>query len=779
MFNEQNEITVDFLKERAKELDCLYRVDEALNGTSLSEVLIKISRSMPKGFCNVQACTVTIDLDGVSYCSGPIPKSSISSIESDIIVNGKKRGKISAMYGEDSPYSSFTSFLTQEEKLLNAVACKISNKICLDELEPNEKRSNWEAILLFLQKTDHSMLLHICEKMLTLLAKTDQTFIIDIFKEMNWTESDYRGEINFPRNDMPALDVILLSNTVFHVAKNCLEDAKIFDYISLWIYQGKTYELIKLVDKKNSDVKDISKALIQYRKAVKSNEMPSKATKRWLIVELVRRFLTDHPKMIENARRNLCVRDFSELLETVVCSPKSSGKIGGKAAGFFLANKIIESHAEQEPGFLPIKKLNTWYIAADELENLLHDNFLDELSEHKYHDILEVRISYPKIVHSIKNSRLSSYIISELNQILDRCAGKPLIIRSSSLLEDQRNSAFSGKYKSLFLTNTGTKSERLNGLIDCILEVYSSMYSPDSIQYRKEHGLLDSSEQMGVMIQEVVGCRVGPYYFPLFAGVGFSNNEFRWSPRIKREDGLLRMVMGLGTRAVDRVGDDFPILVSPGQPKLRVNHVPQELKKYSPQMMDVLDLENNRFVSVSISEVIRKYGNEIPFLDRLVSVLKDDFITEYNKYGADSEQEPIIVTFEGLITKTPAVKQLKSVMSLLEDRLGYPVDIEFACDGENLYILQCRPQSNGQNHLPIAIPANIPVQNTVFTAGKYITDGKITGIKAVVYVDPDEYGKLDQHQDLLRVGSAHRRIKSYTVSKELHSYGAGALGQQR
>ena len=65
------------------------------------------------------------------------------------------------------------------------------------------------------------------------------------------------------------------------------------------------------------------------------------------------------------------------------------------------------------------------------------------------------------------------------------------------------------------------------------------------------------------MVQEVVGQKVGPYFLPAFAGVAFSHNELRWSPRISREDGLVRLVPGLGTRAVDRVGDDYPVLLAP------------------------------------------------------------------------------------------------------------------------------------------------------------------------------------------------------------------------
>ena len=778
MLNDAKDFSVDFLKERAKELDSLYKVDEALCKDSISEALVDICRILPKGFCNVRACSVIISLDDKLYTSKPVPEISVNELQSDIIVSGRLRGFIRAIYSEDNMNVPITSFLAEEEKLMAAVANKISNRLFHEELAPAVSRSNWETILLFLQNTDHTMLLHVCEKMLTLLGKNDQSFIMGIFNDMNWADHDFKGEINFPTSNLPAMDVVLLSNSVFDVAKTIFEDAQIFEYINLWIYQGKTYELIKLVDKKDSGVKDIANALVQYLKAVKVKNIPSKSTKRWLIVELVRRFLTDNSKMIENARKNLCVEDFCELLDGIICSPRSAGKIGGKATGFFLANKIIHSHIQDKPEFNNIKMVKTWYISADELEIFLQDNNLEELNEHKYRDTLEIRISYPKVVHSIKNGHLSPYILSELNQILDQCEGKPLIIRSSSLLEDQRNTAFSGKYKSLFVTNTGTKTERMQCLIDGVLEVYSSMFSPDSIQYRKEHGLLDYSEQMGVMIQEVVGRRIGPYYFPLYAGVGFSNNEFRWSPRIKREDGLLRLVMGLGTRAVDRVGDDFPILISPGQPKLRVNHVPLEMQKYSPQMMDVLDMENNQFLTVSISDIIREYGSGIPCLNQVISILNDDFVTEYNKFSSDSDNENAIVTFDGLINKTPVISQMQELMTFLAEKLGFPVDVEFASDGENFYILQCRPQSKGQDNLPVAIPTNIPVQNTIFTASKYISNGKVTGIKTVVYVDPEEYSKLDEHHDLVRVGHAISELNRILYRKSFILMGPGRWGSR-
>ncbi len=119
-------------------------------------------------------------------------------------------------------------------------------------------------------------------------------------------------------------------------------------------------------------------------------------------------------------------------------------------------------------------------------------------------------------------------------RIISDFKDNPIIVRSSSLLEDNFGYAFSGKYKSLFVPNLGTEEERLHALMDAIAEVYASTFSPDPIEYRRERGLLDFNEEMGILIQEVVGTRVGPYFLPTYAGVAFSRNEFRWSPRIQQ-----------------------------------------------------------------------------------------------------------------------------------------------------------------------------------------------------------------------------------------------------
>ena len=304
-----------------------------------------------------------------------------------------------------------------------------------------------------------------------------------------------------------------------------------------------------------------------------------------------------------------------------------------------------------------------------------------------------------------KNSRFPPEIVKGLSIALDDLGDRPLIVRSSSLLEDRVGSAFSGKYKSLFLANQGRKAERLAALLDAIAEVYASVFGPDPIEYRAERGLLEFHEEMGIMIQEVVGTRVGRYFLPAFAGVAFSHNEFRWSPRIRREDGLLRLVPGLGTRAVDRLADDYPVLVAPGQPGLRVNATPDEVFRYSPRKIDVINLETNSFETVDRHTLLREVGDELPGLTRLVSLYEHDMLRLARRRSTcDFDEDNLVVTFEGLLSHTPFLARMQAILKELRDALGTPVDIEFASDGRDLYLLQCRPQSHAPRHRAGAHP---------------------------------------------------------------------------
>jgi len=280
------------------------------------------------------------------------------------------------------------------------------------------------------------------------------------------------------------------------------------------------------------------------------------------------------------------------------------------------------------------------------------------------------------------------------------------------------------------------------------------------------------------MIQEVVGTRIGKYYLPTWAGVALTHNELRWSPRIRREDGLLRLVPGLGTRAVDRLADDYPVLAAPGQPGLRVNVTPEEVARYSPRKIDVLNLESNAFETIERHPFLSQVGLQYPGLTSLLSLYERDHIRRPRVPDLAFERDNLVFTFEGLLHDGAFIERMRSLLRLLSESLGYPVDLEFACDGKDFYLLQCRQQSHAPDAAPAAIPQNIPRSQLLFSAHRYVSNGTVPDITHIVYVDPEAYGRLPELGALRDVGRAVSRLNKLLPRRRFALMGPGRWGSR-
>ncbi|MFC2122033.1 PEP/pyruvate-binding domain-containing protein, partial [Bacteroidota bacterium] len=523
---------------------------------------------------------------------------------------------------------------------------------------------------------------------------------------------------------------------------------------------------------------EIISAIERYNHLVQQGLELSTSREMSFRVALIRTFLSDQPLLIDIAKQNVCVNDFNKLIRHLIFPVGGRGKLGGKGSGLFIAKQIITKSEKHNELLANIKTPKTWYISSDNILKFISYNNLEDLVEQKYKEIGQVRQEYPYVVNVFKNSSFPHEIINGLSMALDDFGDKPLVIRSSSQLEDRIGTAFAGKYKSLFIANQGTKEKRLIELMDAIAEVYASTFGPDPIDYRKEQGLLDFHEEMGIMVQEVIGKKVGPYFMPAFAGVAFSQNEFLWSARLKREDGLVRMVPGLGTRAVDRLDNDYPILVAPGSPNFPVNITTDEKIRYSPKNIDVINLKTCRFETIRIEDLLKKHGDEYPAINNIVSILEQDFIRQPGGLGVNFKKDSIVVTFEGLFEKTLFIKRIFAILNELEEKYKYPVDIEFAHDGENFYLLQCRSQSSGKISKPAAIPKNVSRDKIIFSANKYIPNGHVTDISYIVYVDPLMYSELSSHKDMVAIGRAVSRLNQILPKRKFILMGPGRWGSR-
>ena len=785
------------LQERAKELNCLYQIEELLNNTNapIEELFKGVIRIIPPGIQYPEVCQVRILYDNEEYTSPDYRETPWMEC-TPISVQENPMGQLCISYKREVPLTDGNVFLKEEVKLIETIADRIGHtllhkglrRVFTDWAEVREEISKetdgkWRPIVDTLRRSDIKLFIYIARKMLHYLCwigVDEAKEVLEKFgtiKKIQGTEA--LEDINRPSQKQTMDQIQNLSHEIFRIASETLTEDEVVFRIQKWIKEDKTRFLVKAIEGHSSSLDDLVNAITRFQYMEPEEIYISPPVLKGLRVSMIRRFLSDHLEFINIAKNFIDIKDYFGLIQHVIFPSDSRGKLGGKGSGLFLACNILSKASDYCDQFPNLKAPKTWYLTSDGLSSFVNYNNLDEVIEQKYKDIDEVRVEYPNIIQIFKNSYFPPEIIKGLSITLDQFDDRPIVVRSSSLLEDRAGAVFSGKYKSLFLANQGNKEQRLEALMDAIAEVYASTFAPDPIEYRAERGLLEFHEEMGILMQEVVGTQVGKYFFPAFAGVAFSSNEFRWSPRIGREDGLIRLTPGLGTRAVDRLADDYPILIAPGKPDLRVNVSPDEVMRYSPKKIDVINLETNTFETIEISEILKTLASQIPGVQNIVSQYKDGMIQRpTSAINLDFENDDLIVTFEGLFQRTPFIEQMHRLLSTLEDKMGIPVDVEFAHDGKDLYLLQCRAQSYVRGAKPSAIPRKIPEDKLVFSANQYISNGDIPDIKQIVYIDPESYTHLLDLDTLQSVGRVVGKLNKLLPKREFILMGPGRWGSR-
>ena len=783
------------LRERAKELSCLYRADEILSsGRPLEERLQKLVEVISDGWFMPEACEAWIDYLGSTFKS-PGYRAGGAELSETLKVQGSTVGVLRVAYPVQQPDLPDGAFLPEETRLISTLAQRVSQAILSESLahvfsasadQDSDQRhaaKGWRSVLDMMSITDRRLYATLCRKMLNHLNYVGAEGAGELLERWVGKAALAQEEAEGSGFNQPSSKHVMeiseeIAAGIIQVAASCMSDEQIFDLLQKWIGENQIDNLIDILDDHSSSLSDICQAIDHYRDTEITESSISVATLNAVKVSLIRRFVSRRLEFISRAKDLVDVGDFRELSKFLVFPHASHGQLGGKGAGLFMARHAIRRAAEDDETLRSVRFPRSWHIASDGIVDFMHYNSLEELLEHRYRDIDQIRMEYPNLLQLFKNSAFSPDMRRSIYSALDDLGESPIIVRSSSLLEDSEIAAFSGKHRSLFLANSGSRQERMEALLDAIAEVYASMFGPDPIEYRAERGLLDFQEEMGILIQEVVGTRVGPYFLPSFSGVAFSRNEFRWSARIDTDDGLLRLVPGLGTRAVDRLSDDYPVLVAPGKPELRVNTSVEETIRHAPRFADVINLETRSLETVKLEDLLRDFGQEYPGMEQVFSVHRQGFLAQATRF-TDFGRESVIPTFQGLIGRgSPFVSLMRTVMGTLEERCGYPVDVEFAHDSKNLYILECRAQSSWGSSEQVRIPEDVRSEDILFTAAKYVSDGHIPVLTHLVYVVPGEYDRLESVRELKEVGRTVGRLNSLLPKRRFALIGPGRWGSR-
>jgi hypothetical protein len=492
-------------------------------------------------------------------------------------------------------------------------------------------------------------------------------------------------------------------------------------------------------------------------------------------VVLIRTLISDQLAYVGIAKDWFRIADLDEIRQRKI----GYGKIGGKAAGMLLAYRILNEVAPEEVRDCLIVP-ESYYLGADLMYTFMSYNGLMHWNDQKYKPEDQIRAEYPQVQREYLAGDFPVDILDKLRELLQGVGSKPLIVRSSSLLEDNFGTSFAGKYDSYFCPNQGNIEENLSALSEAIVRVYASSVNPDALLYRRSKGLQDYDERMAILIQMVEGERYKRYFLPQVAGVAFSRNLYRWSPEIRREDGFLRLVWGLGTRAVDRVGNDYPRLVALSHPMLRPEADPNEIRHYSQHYVDVIDLEDNEVKTLPIHQVL---GRRYPVLRHIAQVYREGYLTPIRS-NLIPEDAQFILTFDMLLAHTPLSDRMRSILSLLEENYRLPVDMEFTVEIDStrdsrsevkIALLQCRPQSQLQE-TPVQLPKDLQAEDVVFSTRRIVPHGHIKGIRYVLFVPPEGYYSLSETGMRVELSRAIGRLNANMGAETFICVGPGRWG---
>lgn len=476
--------------------------------------------------------------------------------------------------------------------------------------------------------------------------------------------------------------------------------------------------------------------------------------------QIIRVMITKEPQMAEIVRSYFTLQDLIRIKSRLI----GTGYIGGKSTGMLLARQILSADKSENWSNI-LEPHDSYYIGSDVFYTfIVQNNWWKEWIQHKSGE------DYFSGAAFLRESFLKGHFPEEIRgkfmDMLEYFGQSPIIVRSSSLLEDGFGNAFAGKYESYFCPNQGTPEERYQNFIEAVRKIYASTMNDDALEYRMRRGLSDKEEQMSLLIQRVSGSYKNSYFFPDAAGVGVSYNTFAWSKEINPNAGMLRIVAGMGTRAVNRVEGDYPAVIALDQPQISPYPESSGEIEFSQQYVDGINMQTNRFETFSLSRLM----SENIFKNNTLLMQKDWRLTRrLSELGINKEVHRI--NFQGLIENTNFCRVMSNLLSSLQNIYQYPVDIEYTLNIESkdkylINLVQCRPLQTKTAGKKIHLPPNISRKNILLSSTGNFMGGNIQKqISWIVYVVPVEYISLPEEKKyhLARlIGKVNKALKENT-----------------
>ena len=455
---------------------------------------------------------------------------------------------------------------------------------------------------------------------------------------------------------------------------------------------------------------------------------------------MCRIMMTRDEKMRRMIRENFGPMDYFFVRDRMI----GTGMIGGKACGMLLARKIIEN---KRPDLYDVMEPHdSWFVGSDVYYSYIVENGLWDLRIRQRREE-----EYFSLAKQFSEGLLAGHFSHEMEErfclLLEYYGHDPIIVRSSSILEDGFGNAFAGKYESVFCANAGSLEERLAEFEDAVRQVYASTMSLSALDYRKRRNLAGRDEQMALLVQRVSGSHYDHYYMPCAAGVGYSYSMYRFDKKMDPSAGMLRLVMGLGTSAVDRTEGSYPRLVNLDRPEATNFVTVAEKHQFSQRKLEVIDKEKKCLQKLQLQDIEPKLPRYLKN-----ALLEHDYEIEQRFSERGQYRSVMFISCKGLVSRREMMKGLQEMMQTIQKEYGQPVDIEFTLNlSENreymINLLQCRPLQAFEDTGEVRLPEIIPEESLLlYSEGASMGLSRAVPLDLILYVDPIAYYKLPYSQ---------------------------------
>lgn len=374
----------------------------------------------------------------------------------------------------------------------------------------------------------------------------------------------------------------------------CRKETSVFSAVDNGVSMSRYYQMIQRIKEKSQDQnldsydRFFSMAKMQYAAGIFTEEVEQ---------QIINSTMTKDIRLKELVKKYFKPEDYFQLQDRMI----GSGAIGGKACGMLLARKIAETEI---PEFLTYSEPHdSFYIGSDVFYTYIVSNGhwdlrIEQRTPEGYFEKAE------ELKKALMAGHFPNKIRNQFLNVLEYFGQSPFIVRSSSFLEDGFGNAFAGKYESVFCVNQGSPDKRLGAFEQAVRTVYASTMDYSALEYRSRRQLDKKDEQMAILVQRVSGTYYGNYFMPGAAGVGYSHSTYQWHPDMDPKAGMLRLVMGLGTKAVDRTKEDYPRLCNLDRPTVTMMTTTEQKHKYSQRNIDVLDCVGNQLTEVPLERML-------------------------------------------------------------------------------------------------------------------------------------------------------------------------------